>query len=592
MWLARSRLGTVALAAARRRADHVGRSSSIYVRKSSSSSGGGSGGGGSSSGGSGGEYEKAYPKMQTVLDVLRYSGGGVRYVFDDQRVADAMKIMIDGGVGSLMVKDRKDRLVGFLTQRDLLRAVVRLGKPPSVLSSQTEPTSWNEHIKAIMTPSRELVFLTPKDTLSDARALMSVSGKRHIPVLSGNSLLGIMSPKDIARMLHQEMSDEVSAKESYVSTVMPRKGMPLATKLVDKEGSADSDGEQIYALASAVANLPHPHKESLGEDAFLLGPNMVGVADGVGSWWEMDVDPAVYARGLMHCTAKTCVGLGEENNLHARRPTQVLHEAWHEMSSASIVGSCTACLVALHPHKSELLATNVGDSGFIIVRHTPDARSSLAEPRGTLDVMGSPRRAASYNTSAGHGRHVAFRSPQQLRGFNAPYQLGRAPDVAPGEADDRFETPHDAALVRVPIKGGDLVVLATDGLFDNMPESTILEIIDGHPDASEEELAKLLATRAQELSLDKTVDSPFARRATDNDIMWGGGRPDDITVIVTRIVDTTREPKPTPYPAITGPGPAPEEVRGSRPRGGPVAALGEAKKQAMESILKEDVGEW
>lgn len=107
-----------------------------------------------------------------------------------------------------------------------------------------------------------------------------------------------------------------------------------------------------------------------------------------------------------------------------------------------------------------------------------------------------------------------------------------------------------------------------------------------------QELARLLASRAQELSLDKSVDSPFALLAKDNDILWGGGRPDDITVIVTRIVDTTRESKPASFTAITGPGPAPEEVLKDRPRGGPVAALGEAKKMAMESILKEDQGEW
>ena len=83
---------------------------------------------------------------------------------------------------------------------------------------------------------------------------------------------------------------------------------------------------------------------------------------------------------------------------------------------------------------------------------------------GTLD-------AAHALTESEDSHQVAFRSPQQLRGFNAPFQLGRAHDSPDGEADNRFETPHDAALVRVPIKAGDLVVLATDGLFDNMPES-------------------------------------------------------------------------------------------------------------------------
>ena len=51
-----------------------------------------------------------------------------------------------------------------------------------------------------------------------------------------------------------------------------------------------------------------------------------------------------------------------------RRDAQVLHEAWHKLSASQIVGSSTACLVALHPYKAELLAANVGDSGFLLLR--------------------------------------------------------------------------------------------------------------------------------------------------------------------------------------------------------------------------------
>ena len=475
---------------------------------------------------------------------------------------DAMYTMIQHKVGSLMVKDDSGHIVGFVTQRDLLRCIVREGKPAqSSYDGVTEPQNWNLSIAYVMTPSKDLVFLSPRDTLEDARALMSISGKRHVPVLSGSELLGVVSPKDIARALHLERHEDISAKASYVSTVMPRKGVPLNLHLPTP--ADDESVRQTFALRSAVCNLPHPHKNSLGEDAFLLGPNMVGIADGVGSWWELDVDPAKYARGLMQLARGSCVSFNEGTHQDHRKPSQVLHEAWHQLSESTIVGSSTACLVSLHPSKAELLAANVGDSGFLLLRSrlAPKSKASKPDAQGTLGTLGTIDAYVGGSEGSGSSHHVAFRSPQQLRAFNAPFQLGRAPDNELGAPDDRFETPHDAALVRVPIRDGDVVVLATDGLFDNMPESEVLDILQAaEAGESEEELATRIATRAQELSLDSSVDSPFALLAKDNDIMWGGGRPDDITVIVSTIVDTSEHEVPSVFKAFAGPGPTPEIV--------------------------------
>ena len=136
----------------------------------------------------------------TVLEVLRHFvlSENLRCVIEDHLVMDAMRTMIQHQKSSLMVKSSDGRIVGFLTQRDLLRCIAALKrKTPlaSITGHQSEPTSWNVPIKQVMTPSRDLVFLSPKDTLEDARALMAVSGKRHIPVLDGSDLLGVISQK-------------------------------------------------------------------------------------------------------------------------------------------------------------------------------------------------------------------------------------------------------------------------------------------------------------------------------------------------------------------------------------------------------------
>jgi protein phosphatase PTC7 len=501
-----------------------------------------------------------------MLDLIKHapSGAPVEYIPQDRTVAEALHAMMARKVGHLVVKDAGDRIVGFVTQRDLLRCIARAsGDPESLLFNPAkEPHGWNCSVREIMTLSKDLIFLTPNDTLEDARALMSVSGKRHIPVLAGSTLLGVISPKLIAQVLHLQRPDvqRETAKKSYVSTVIPRKGMPIGTK-----AKQDAEDSQLrLAIRSAVCNLPHPHKKSLGEDAFLLGPHMVGVADGVGSWWEHGVDPSEYPRGLMHAALHFC----EQHKADLEvRPSKVLQAAWHKMQSVGTVGSSTACLVSLHPHTAELLAANVGDSGFIILRRNEAlggggrAAGARAAVSGTLDVAAAaaavPTRSGSGSVSVG-SHHVAFRSPQQLRAFNAPFQLGHAPDVAKGAPDSRFETPQDAALVRVPVRGGDVIVLASDGLFDNMPEAAVLSVFEKYGDAPEEDIARHLATQAQELSLDRHTDSPFAILAKENDILWGGGRPDDITVIVSSIVDTSVSAAPPTFASFTGPGPAPK----------------------------------
>ena len=114
-----------------------------------------------------------------------------------------------------------------------------------------------------------------------------------------------------------------------------------------------------------------------------------------------------------------------------------------------MVGSATACLLALHPHKPELRAANVGDSGFLILRrHRPDRAGRAL---GTLDYFTPDYQRAkaaaeeSGGPRGGQPYHVAFRSPQQLRAFNTPFQLGRGPTrrraACPTTASRRRTTP-------------------------------------------------------------------------------------------------------------------------------------------------------
>lgn len=74
-----------------------------------------------------------------------------------------------------MVKDAGERVVGFITQRDVLRCIVNRGSTPFGAS---EPRGWNVEVGRIMTKAKDLVYLRPEDTIEEARALVSISGKR------------------------------------------------------------------------------------------------------------------------------------------------------------------------------------------------------------------------------------------------------------------------------------------------------------------------------------------------------------------------------------------------------------------------------
>jgi protein phosphatase PTC7 len=86
---------------------------------------------------------------------------------------------------------------------------------------------------------------------------------------------------------------------------------------------------------------------------------------------------------------------------------------------------------------------------------------------------------------------------------------------------------------------GDVVILATDGLFDNMDLDEIVKEVAAWERGDKAQqvgaLAEQLVQKARLLSLDKQRDSPFALLAKENDIMWGGGMPDDTTVVVARV---------------------------------------------------------
>ena len=150
--------------------------------------------------------------------------------------------------------------------------------------------------------------------------------------------------------------------------------------------------------------------------------------------------------------------------------------------------------------------------------------------------------------------------------FNHPYQFGWLGKDHEDEAksSSSFKNSSDLCTSSIHIRRGDIVVLATDGLFDNVDVDEIsaialewekangfigeggikgrerrwrsgrpVDYVDGQ---SPTDLAKRLVRFARDRSLREDIDSPFAILAKENDIMWSGGMPDDCSVIVFHVV--------------------------------------------------------
>jgi CBS domain-containing protein len=130
--------------------------------------------------------------MTTVRDILDQKGRTVWSIEPDASVYRALEVMSDRRVGALMVTEG-DRLVGVVSERDYARKIALKGK------SSRETT-----VADIMT--RSVFCVTPRARIEECMALMTDKSVRHLPVMDGERLDGVISIGDVvkATIVHQE----------------------------------------------------------------------------------------------------------------------------------------------------------------------------------------------------------------------------------------------------------------------------------------------------------------------------------------------------------------------------------------------------
>jgi CBS domain-containing protein len=140
--------------------------------------------------------------MTMLSQLLDLKGHDIHSVAPDAAVLDAIRVMAEEHVGALLVME-KDQLVGIISERDYARKVVLLGR-----SSTTTP------VRDIM--SAPVTTIAPEGTVDDAMRLMTDHRIRHLPVVRGGAVVGVVSIGDLVKSVIEEQRHTIEDLRSYI----------------------------------------------------------------------------------------------------------------------------------------------------------------------------------------------------------------------------------------------------------------------------------------------------------------------------------------------------------------------------------------
>jgi CBS domain-containing protein len=141
--------------------------------------------------------------MKTVKRILQEKGGTAQSIQPDATVYDALKLMAEKNVGALLVLE-KGKLVGIISERDYARKVILKGK-----------SSLDTPVKEIMT--ERVMFVRPEQTVEECMALVTEKHVRHLPVLVGDLVVGVVSIGDLVKASIDEKDFMIKQLENYIT---------------------------------------------------------------------------------------------------------------------------------------------------------------------------------------------------------------------------------------------------------------------------------------------------------------------------------------------------------------------------------------
>jgi CBS domain-containing protein len=142
--------------------------------------------------------------MRPILELLKKRESAVWSLAPNDSVFDALQQLANHNVGAMMVMDQ-GKLVGVFSERDYTRKIALAGK-----------SSKDTQVKDIMTP--DVLTVSPQTRTRECMALMSQRKIRHLPVVEGDKVLGMISIRDIMNDIIADHEQTIGHLTSYIAS--------------------------------------------------------------------------------------------------------------------------------------------------------------------------------------------------------------------------------------------------------------------------------------------------------------------------------------------------------------------------------------
>ncbi len=146
--------------------------------------------------------------MFIVRQILEGKGYEVWHVQPETTIYEALQLLAEKGIGAVLVME-DERLVGIFSERDYARKVALKGK-----SSRTTP------VREGMTD--RVIYVRPDQSVEDCMALMTQHRIRHLPVLEGERVVGVISIGDVVKSVISQQANTIHHLEAYITEGYPQ----------------------------------------------------------------------------------------------------------------------------------------------------------------------------------------------------------------------------------------------------------------------------------------------------------------------------------------------------------------------------------